>query len=385
MPFFLIGLIIVFGIFHTKIPLHYQELFYGISILLKSAIIFVMPFLIFGLLLKTTLQFSKQASVVILGILVLICLSNFISTMLSFGIGNIAYHFDLSLQIPTNTQELQPVTFFSFPQWITNTQALIAGFLTGIILARRKNTFVARLTHYIDKGIHFLLQGILYCIPLFISGFLLKMYHDEMMVHLIGCFGKIFLLIVLSLIAYISLLYLIVNRGNFLSFGKNVKNMFPAVITGFGSMSSAAAMPLSIIGTEKNARYPDLARSVIPITVNIHLIGDCFAIPILAFAILKSFGMPAPSIMAYMIFAVFFVIAKFTIAAVPGGGILVMLPILEAYLGFNATMLSLITTLYILFDPLITSANILGNGGFALIASNLFGKKVFSEQTEKTQ
>ena len=70
--------------------------------------------------------------------------------------------------------------------------------------------------------------------------------------------------------------------------------------------------------------------------------------------------------MGYLIFACYFVMAKFSVAAVPGGGILVMLPILERYLGFDATMLSLITALYILFDPIITCANVLGNGGFAM-------------------
>ena len=44
-----------------------------------------------------------------------------------------------------------------------------------------------------------------------------------------------------------------------------------------------------------------------------------------------------------------------------------MLPILEQYLEFNSDMLSLITALYILFDPIITSANVLGNGTFAKI------------------
>jgi Na+/H+-dicarboxylate symporter len=42
-----------------------------------------------------------------------------------------------------------------------------------------------------------------------------------------------------------------------------------------------------------------------------------------------------------------------------------MLPILEHYLGFTGEMMSLITALYILFDPVITSANVLGNGAFA--------------------
>ena len=75
--------------------------------------------------------------------------------------------------------------------------------------------------------------------------------------------------------------------------------------------------------------------------------------------------MGEPSLLNYMIFALYFVLAKFSVAAVPGGGILVMLPILEKYLGFNSDMMSLITALYILFDPVITCANVLGNGAFA--------------------
>ena len=51
-----------------------------------------------------------------------------------------------------------------------------------------------------------------------------------------------------------------------------------------------------------------------------------------------------------------------------------MLPILAAYLGFNVEMLSLITALYVLFDPVITCANVFGNGGFALVISKLVGR-----------
>ena len=75
--------------------------------------------------------------------------------------------------------------------------------------------------------------------------------------------------------------------------------------------------------------------------------------------------MQEPSLLNYLIFSMYFVIAKFSVAAVPGGGILVMLPIPKTYLGFNTEMMSLITALYLLFDPVITCANVLGNGAFA--------------------
>ena len=87
---------------------------------------------------------------------------------------------------------------------------------------------------------------------------------------------------------------------------------------------------------------------------------------------MKSFGVAEPGFLSYLIFAAYFVMAKFSVAGVPGGGILVMLPVLESYLGFNGEMLSLITALYILFDPVITCANVLGNGGFAITIERFF-------------
>jgi Na+/H+-dicarboxylate symporter len=47
-------------------------------------------------------------------------------------------------------------------------------------------------------------------------------------------------------------------------------------------------------------------------------------------------------------------------------------------------MLSLITALYILFDPLITAANVLGNGAFAMAAEKIlafrFRKRSFGSK-----
>jgi Na+/H+-dicarboxylate symporter len=148
--------------------------------------------------------------------------------------------------------------------------------------------------------------------------------------------------------------------------------MLPAASVGFSAMSSAAALPLTIMASEKNVTNKEVARSCIPATVSIHLIGDCLAIPIFAFACLKNFGHLDPSFLSYLYFAIYFVLAKFSVAAIPGGGIIVMLPILEAYLGFSGEMMSLITALYLLFDPVITTANILGNGAFCKLVDRSY-------------
>ena len=82
--------------------------------------------------------------------------------------------------------------------------------------------------------------------------------------------------------------------------------------------------------------------------------------------------MTEQSLLSSLIFALYFVCAKFSVASIPGCGIIVMLPILPNYLGFNAAMLSLITTLYIFLGPVITCTNNLGLGAFAKVIYNLF-------------
>ncbi len=381
MPFILLGLMAFIGLLHPWIPLSIQSILYAISLSIKSAILLCLPFIIFGLLFKTTVHFSRNASTLVLALLTAICASNFLSTLISYSIGRAAYQFDLAMPFPSEGSQLLPAWVFAFPKLIGNDWAMLAGLLSGICLGRLKPSWASQLSTRVDQGVSLILKGFLYAIPLFISGFFIKMVHDQMIGYILQNYGKIFALTACSLLAYICFLYWLACRKSKLSFLQSFKNMLPAALASFGSMSSAAAMPLTLLAVEKNSRHPDLARSIIPATVNVHLIGDCFAIPIFAFAILKSFGVAEPDFISYLIFAAYFVLAKFSVAAVPGGGILVMLPILERYLQFDPTMLSLITALYILFDPIITCANVLGNGGFAM---NLSQRQLFIKQSQTT-
>lgn len=371
MPFILLTLMILIGLFNHLIPIEAQSTLYALSLTIKSLIIFLLPIIIFSLLFKVAVQLAHQATKVIFLILTAVCCSNFISTLLSRAIGGIVYQFDLSVMAPQNMAELAPLWSLQLPKLIGNDKAMLLAVIVGCLMGYCKPALANPMADALGRTVDKVLSLFTTIVPLFIVGFVVKLSHDGALSMIFHDYSIIFMVIFFSLIAYISLLYFLANNLNFSKWTRSLKNMLPAGIAGLSTMSSAAAMPFTILGTQRNSKNKALARSVIPATVNIHLIGDCFAIPILAFAILKSFGLAEPSFTDYLIFAFYFVIAKFSVAAVPGGGILVMLPILEAYMGFNAPMLSLITALYILFDPIITCANVLGNGGFALLIDKL--------------
>ncbi len=372
MPFILILVIIAIVFLDSLIPFSVKQFLYAMALSIKSIIIFLLPFIIFCLLFKAAIMLSKNATRIIGLVLIFICCSNFLSTFLAHFVGSWIHHFDLSLLTPQEeASSLVPLWIFALPKLVENSHAMFAGIISGILVGYlAPHAVAATIAKQLEGWVEVLLKAFVYIIPFFVAGFVIKLQYDDVVTTIFKEYTLIFLFVCLAQFTYIFVVYFLLSHCKVKEFIRLVRNMLPAMIGGFSTMSSAATMPLTLMGAENNAKNKEIANAVVPITVNVHLTGDCFAITIFAYAVLKSFGMDEPSLMAYLIFALYFVLAKFSVAGVPGGGILVMLPILEAHLGFTPEMLSIMTGLYILFDPVITSANVLGNGAFAKMVDN---------------
>jgi Na+/H+-dicarboxylate symporter len=375
MPIILALVILAILLADTFLSSNIKSIIYAISLTIESLIVFLLPIIIFGLLFKAAVNVARQSTRIIVLIIAGVCCSSYLATFFSHFVGSWIYHFDLSVTMPDNLQALKPYWSFTLPKLIANNKAMFAGLILGILASFIQPDLATRFAEKIEKLVGKILYVFGYLIPLFVAGFVVKMKYDGIITTIVESYAIVFLVIACAQFSYISIIYFMVNNLNLKSALNSIKNMLPAAITGFCTMSSATSMPLTLIGVEKNSKDPDLARSIVPATVNVHLIGDCFAIPIFAYAILRNFGLEEPSLFNYMIFAGYFVLAKFSVAAIPGGGVIVMLPILESNLGFNSEMLSLITALYVLFDPVITCANVFGNGGFAMVISRLVGRR----------
>lgn len=366
MPLILAITILSVIFFGEIIPINLKQMLYAISLAAKSIIVFLLPIIIFCLLFRSTVNLAKDTTRLILLIVISVCCSNFIATFLSQYVGIWIYNFDMTLAMPQENNSLLPSWELKLPTIIPNNEVMLAAIVFGIILTKLNINFALKISKQFEYAVSIILKAFALLIPLFVIGFIVKLQFEGTIHVIIKDYTKVFALALFAQIAYLTLLYMIVSKLNVKVFIKNIKNMLSAAVLGFTTMSSAASMPLTILGVENNAKNKNFIGSIIPLTVNIHLIGDCLTIPIFAFAVLKNYNMPAPEFASYLIFTLYFVLAKFSVAAVPGGGIIVMLPILGAHLGFNSEMMSLITALYILFDPIITCVNILGNGAFAL-------------------
>ncbi len=378
LPFQLI-VVLLFSLFLGRyVPTVVKEVCYGLSLSIKELLVFVLPVIVFSYLFSCILGLRKGALGFILTLLACICLSGFTSNWIAYGFGNLLVHsFGLGSGNAVVPQGgLHPYWILALPKWISNDFALLFSAAMGCFFAYFPHHRAEKVAQSL-KGISDLFLGRFFIpiVPLFILGFALKLQDDGILFQLFKVYGPLFVLIAMVAGGYIGFLYAVAARFNFSRWIEYVKNALPSLIAGFSTMSSAASMPMTIEGAEKNTGKSEAVRSIVPATVNVHLIGDSIAVPLMAFVILNSFGKVLPGMESYLTFSFYFILAKFAIAAVPGGGIIVMLPVLERCLGFSTEMLSLITALYIIFDPVITASNVFGNGAFAVLFTQFFYKK----------
>ena len=363
------------------VPVEVKEVSLAISYTLKDTLVFVLPVVIFSFVFACLVSFKDNALVLVLSVIGLVVSSNFIATWTAYGVSCAGIPLlgdGLRLGAAGSAAAdviLNPAWQLNIPKLIRNEYALIAGACVGVAFSFFPHQGATRFALRSQEYANFFLRKLFIpIVPLFLLGFIFKMQHEGMLLEIIQTYGLIFVCILTIFLIYTASLYILFTDRKKISIPMAIRNMSPAMITAFGAMSSAAALPLLIQGTERNTGKPTLMEALVPSVVNIHLLGDCLSIPILAMAVMASLGMPLPDPGTFFIFSCYFVLAKFAVAAVPAGGVIVMIPILQTHLGFTAEMSTLILALYMLFDAFITATNVLCNGAFAMGFARVYGR-----------
>jgi len=386
-----LALMFVFVLFcGSYIPLEAKKLFYTASISIKSVFFPILPFIIFSFLFSCLASLRNGAMILILLAVLGVVLSNFSASMVSYFVGKNFLVFSQLAMASIGNNDIVPLFEFKLPFSIPNQYGLFAGIIVGLLSSYFNNTKFLALAQKFKAIASFILDKIIVpLLPIFIFGYLIKMEHSGMLPIMLKNYGPIFVYILTAEAAYIFLILFVSNDFSTKAAITNIKNMIPCLMVGFSTMSSAAALPFSLKCTEKNIPNEGFVRAIFPLITNIHLVGCSIFIPIMSFAILSTYGAALPTFNEYLVFAFFFVLAKFSVAAVPAGGVIVMIPILERYFGMNSDMLSMLTALYVMFDCFITPVNIAGNSALTSALYKAFTKvnkvRIEAEIDEKTE
>lgn len=373
LPILLLAILILPMFLGTYIPLEIKSISYALSLSIKSVLEFLLPVIIFSFVFYCLANLQKGAVFFVFLLVGCVFVSNFTALMVGYSSGYIGLHLLHFTATPIDSSpQLIPAWSFHLTKLVSNDIALLWGFSIGIFFSLWPNAKAKNIAIYLNKLANgFLKKVFIPLLPFFILGFVFKLEHEHLLQTSLSLYGPILLLVIASQWLYICLWYLIAAQFSFKKFCFYLKNVLPASLTGFSTISSAAAMPVLLISTEKNLGNPEQAKMLVPAIINIHTIGSAIGIPILSLATLLTFGLPMPSPSVFIIFAIYTALAKYAVAAVPGGVIIVVAPLLEAHLGFTSDMVGLITAVYLICDPFGTTANVTANGVFPIMFTKL--------------
>lgn len=404
----------------SRLPSSFISFFYSVSCTIKDLLVFALPAAIFSYLASSILSYRTSASKVVGGIFLGILVSIFIALLFSYGVGQMTLvHLmqkgeataaafvpvettsDIvqlwTLSLPCLATEKAMILSLAFAFWMNFLQSswvvrlrnshydktagqvvshnLLKGvFSLGIFATASQlemvKTVIFKLKDLCEKALMKLFVPV---IPLYIFGYIAKLARESASQGFIKEFGTVFLFNFLCIVLFVFFAFLVATKFKIKKAWMCLKNMAPATVTGFSTMSSVATMPVTIQATEKNLGGDTrFAKLVIPTTVNVHAIGDVINVSLSGLALLLMTGQVLPSLMMYLSFAVYMCLAQFSCVSVPGGGIIVMSGILQSHLGLSSEMVMLLTSIYFLLEPFLTACNVTYNGAFTMILRRLF-------------
>lgn len=350
----------------------------SLSLFSKELILALIPLIIFSCSYQCMYRLQSYGVVLLVMMLALIASSNFFSSWIGYAISKLAMPYLNMPDLQATSSGLEASWILHVPRLIKNEVALMLGLSLGLSSRMLfKEKFSAKFNDFCGHLSRSIMDYVLLPIlPLFMAGFIIKMVADGTLGVIIKQCGVFGLVLILTYSIYLFVGYVVAHGGNVQKATRAIKNILPAGWIGFSTMSSMAALPLNLKGCEENTHHKDVVGGVLPISTNVHLIGDGIGIPMMALLLMANYSGMLPGPVTYAYFAMMLVLAKFSVAAVPGGGIIVLLPVLHSVFGFSPEMTALITMMYILLDPIITATNVMGNGLFVIVMDKLWGIKM---------
>lgn len=370
-------LIVIAGaaLFGTMIPMIGLNTAFTISSILKELLEFFLPFIVFFFVSTGVMAFEKNSIAMIGLLLVTVFVSNGLTSLYTYGIGSLVVS-GLGKQgvVCSTAMGSNVASFFSLglPSLLRSEQALLLALLLGV-----SQTFfpVAGLKKFLHAGKKSIEWGMnrlfIPVLPLYVFGFFLKMVNEMPVRQLCSLYGTIFILSVGMQLFYLTFAYIVAAGGRVRQAIATLFVAAPSYLTALGTMSSVASLPVSVVCAEKNTQNRPLSQFAMPILANIHLMGDAVCVPLFCIATMNAFFGVLPVFSTYLLFIGYFCLTMLAVSGIPGGGIIVMLPLLKSLFGFTPEMLSVMTALYLLQDGFGTAANVMGDGALVIILNKL--------------
>ena len=314
--------------------------------------------------------------------------STIISGLIAWGTASALYPSLLAgSELITNVDDpdaggLSPYFEVEMPAPFEVMSALLLAFVVGIAMTSVKSNTMHEVLDELNGVIMKVVKSfVVPLLPVFIFGTFLNLGMNDNFGSTMAAFGTVLVLSIVMTILIVLLQYIIAGviagRNPFVA----LKNMLPAYFTALGTSSSAATIPVTYSSTLKNKVDEDVAGFIVPLCATIHLSGSMMKITLYALAVVFMGGLDVTpgQILGFILLLGIMMIAA---PGVPGGAIMAAVGLLQANLGFDESMVSLMIAAYIVVDSFGTAANVTGDGAIAMVINKFAQGKIKGQKLD---
>jgi len=335
-------------------------------------VFFAVPLIILGSIAPSIARMGQHASRLLGFSLILAYASVVGAGFFSMFSGRVILPFLSIADAAAGARPLPNAIFvLNIPQIMPVMSALALAILLGLAVVWTKSkTFASLLEEFQQIVLAIVRKVIIPILPIFIGATFATLAYQGRITVQLPVFLQVIGIVVVIHIIWIAVLYVF---GTIYS-GRNplevIRHYGPAYLTAFGTMSSAATLPvalrsaLSAKNLDKNA-----VNFGIPLFAHIHMPGSIISIVFLALTVSQVLYGSLPPLETMLVFVPLLAIFAVAAPGVPGGTLMASLGLITAVLGFDEAGTGLMLAIFALQDSFGTACNITSDGPMMMTLS----------------
>ena len=350
--------------------------FNTISMLFESFIKFLIPFIIIFFIAQGLAQLQKKSNTIVVSILLLSFLSTIGAGLLALvlGLEVIPLFTFVPVEI-AHSGQFPPYFQMPLEPMMDILGALLLAFIIGIGVQYTHGTAIEKVVQEGQSILQLMLKNIVIPIlPLYILSIFVNFSASGIIVNTFASYIGVLALVIVLQVTWLVILYGLAGLVSKKNPWTLLRNMLPAYVAAFATMSSVSSIPVAIRASKKNNVHESIVNITVPLCSTIHLSGSIITILTCSLAVLHLVpGLMQPTLT--QILMALFLLSVVMIAApgVPGGGIMASLGILTLMFGFNEDAIGLMMALYMTQDSFGTATNVTGDGAISVMIDKWYG------------
>ena len=263
------------------------------------------------------------------------------------------------------------------PQIIPVMSALALALLVGLAVVWTKSkTFAVLLEEFHQIVLTIVRKVIIPILPIFIGATFATLAFQGRITVQLPVFLQVIGIIVVVHIIWILVLYILATIYSKRNPLEVIRHYGPAYLTAFGTMSSAATLPVALRSASSAKNLDKNAVSFgIPLFAHIHMPGSIISIVFLSLTVSQVLYGTLPPLDTMLLFIPLLAIFAVAAPGVPGGTLMASLGLITAVLGFDEVGTGLMLAIFALQDSFGTACNITSDGPMMMTLSKYTEKR----------